>query len=58
LILLWQVKSSHLEKLQAPLKGFYIFDNSAHSPLFEEPQRVNRIFVGDVLEGKTLMTDK
>ena len=33
---------SYFEKLQAPLKGFYTFAQSAHSPMFEEPDKVLR----------------
>ena len=28
---------SYFEKLKAPVKGFYTFWKSAHSPIFEEP---------------------
>jgi pimeloyl-ACP methyl ester carboxylesterase len=51
------LSKAYLEKLQAPVKGFYTFENSAHSPLFEEPQRVNEIFVSDILKGKTILAD-
>ena len=30
---------SYFEKLQAPVKGFYTFEQSAHSPIFEEPEK-------------------
>ncbi len=30
----------YLEELAAPQKHFYLFDDSAHSPIFEEPQAV------------------
>ena len=33
----------YFQQLQAPAKGFYVFDNSAHSPLLEEPQEAHRI---------------
>jgi pimeloyl-ACP methyl ester carboxylesterase len=33
----------YLDDLEAPLKGFYWFDNSAHSPMFEEPERFSRL---------------
>ena len=51
------LSKAYLEKLQAPLKGFYTFEHSAHSPLFEEPQRVKDIFANDVLKGKVLLAD-
>jgi pimeloyl-ACP methyl ester carboxylesterase len=49
---------SYYEKLKAPIKGFYTFEQSAHSPLFEEPQRVREIFKGDILQGKAILVDK
>lgn len=30
----------YLEEIQAPEKHFYLFEDSAHSPIFEEPQAV------------------
>ncbi len=52
------LSKAYLKNLQAPLKGFYTFENSAHSPLFEEPRRVNEIFKNDILQGKILLADK
>jgi pimeloyl-ACP methyl ester carboxylesterase len=43
--------------LEAPLKGFYTFDHSAHSPLFEEPQRLRTILREDVLGGANALAD-
>lgn len=34
---------AYFEQLQAPVKGFYTFENSAHSPLFEEPEKMQQI---------------
>ena len=48
----------YLAKLQAPLKGFYTFNQSAHSPLFEEPELVRRIIEMDVLNNKNILADK
>ena len=45
------------QKLQAPSKGFYTFESSAHSPLFEEPERAIRILREDVLAGTTMQAD-
>jgi len=39
------------------MKGFYVFDNSAHSPLLEEPQAARRILEHDVLAGATTLAD-
>ncbi len=49
---------SYFEKLQAPLKGFYTFESSAHSPLFEEPAKMNEIIEKDVLTGKNVLSDR
>ncbi len=43
--------------LSAPAKGFYTFQDSAHSPLFEEPERGRQILRGDVLTGRTGLAD-
>ena len=45
------------DKLQAPIKGFYTFEHSAHSPLFEEPERMRQILVEDVLAGENSLAD-
>jgi pimeloyl-ACP methyl ester carboxylesterase len=44
------LSKAYLAKLRAPMKRFYIFNNSAHSPLFEEPKRVRQIFEQDILK--------
>ena len=48
---------SYLEKLKAPIKGFYTFEQSAHSPIFEEPERTLRILQEDVLSGANSLAD-
>jgi len=40
---------AYFERLDAPLKRFYTFERSAHSPLFEEPDRMREIMLTDVL---------
>ena len=47
----------YFEKLQAPVKGFYTFERSAHSPLFEEPEKANQIIREDVLSGRNDLAD-
>jgi len=47
---------NYFEKLQAPIKGFYAFEHSAHSPLFEEPERMQHILQEDVLAGVNNLT--
>lgn len=37
------------DRIRAPVKGFYTFETSAHSPLFEAPQRARQILLQDVL---------
>lgn len=51
------LSKAYLEKLEAPVKGFYMFENSAHSPLFEEPEKAERIILSDVLTGTNSLAD-
>jgi pimeloyl-ACP methyl ester carboxylesterase len=48
---------SYFENLKAPVKGFYTFENSAHSPLFEEPEKMRKIMQEDVLAGANNLAD-
>lgn len=48
---------SYFEKLRAPLKGFYTFELSAHSPMFEEPEKMRKILKQDVLAGVNILAD-
>jgi len=48
---------AYFDKLQTPLKGFYTFENSAHSPIFEEPEKALKILLEDVLNGKNSLAD-
>jgi pimeloyl-ACP methyl ester carboxylesterase len=48
---------AYFEKLDAPVKGFYTFLDSAHSPIFEEPQRFRKIMITDVLNNTTTLAD-
>jgi pimeloyl-ACP methyl ester carboxylesterase len=48
---------SYFDKLKAPVKGFYTFEQSAHSPLFEEPAKTVKILQMDVLAGKNALAD-
>jgi pimeloyl-ACP methyl ester carboxylesterase len=48
---------SYFEKLKAPIKGFYTFEKSAHSPLFEEHEKMQHILKEDVLAGVNNLTD-
>ncbi|TAL59785.1 MAG: alpha/beta hydrolase [Bacteroidetes bacterium] len=48
---------SYFAKLKAPVKGFYTFEQSAHSPLFEEPEKMQQILREDVLVGLNNLSD-
>ena len=48
---------SYYERLDAPVKGFYTFKQSAHSPLFEEPEKMREIVRADVLTGAKALAD-
>jgi pimeloyl-ACP methyl ester carboxylesterase len=54
----YTVARGYFDKLSAPVKGFYTFDESAHSPLFEEPERTRTIMRTDVLAGVTGLADR
>jgi pimeloyl-ACP methyl ester carboxylesterase len=47
----------YFEKIKAPVKGFYIFENSAHSPFFEEPGKMGKIIREDILSGLNNLAD-
>jgi len=44
-------------KIQAPVKGFYTFEDSAHGPAFEEPEKMLRVMREDVVEGRVGLAD-
>lgn len=49
---------AYFDSLKAPLKGFYVFAQSAHSPVFEEPGKVQRILREDVIAGTNRLADR
>ena len=53
----YPLAKSYYERLDAPVKGFYTFAESAHSPLFEEPTRMREIMQADVLAGAKGLAD-
>ena len=53
----YPLAKAYLDELQAPIKGFYTFENSAHSPMFEEPGRMKLLIQQDVLAGKNSLAD-
>jgi pimeloyl-ACP methyl ester carboxylesterase len=52
-----ELSRAWFDAIEAPLKGFYLFDNSAHSPLFEEPERATQILLNDVLGETNALAD-
>jgi pimeloyl-ACP methyl ester carboxylesterase len=53
----YPLANAYLDRLQAPIRGFYTFEHSAHSPMFEEPDRIKQIFQEDVLKGTNNLSD-
>lgn len=54
----YPLAKDYFDRLSAPVKGFYTFENSAHTPLFEEPDKVRQVLLEDVLTGQTNRADK
>ena len=54
----YPLAKSYFDSIRAPLKGFYTFSRSAHSPMFEEPEQMRRILAEDVLRGRATMADR
>ena len=53
----YHVAKTYFENITAPVKGFYTFESSAHSPMFEEPEKVQKILVEDILQGTNKLAD-
>jgi pimeloyl-ACP methyl ester carboxylesterase len=53
----YPTSKEYFQSLEAPVKGFYSFENSAHSPFLEEPDKMNRILKEDVLHGLVNLSD-
>jgi pimeloyl-ACP methyl ester carboxylesterase len=53
-----ELSRAYFDAIEAPVKGFYLFDNSAHSPLFEEPEKATEILLNDVLGGTNAQADE
>lgn len=51
------LSEDYLLKLDAPLKRFYTFENSAHSPMFEEPERFLEVLTGDIRQENIVNSD-
>lgn len=54
----YELAKKYFDKIKAPIKGFYTFDQSAHSPLFEEPEKMNKILIHDVRNLRMELADK
>jgi len=54
----YNLAKNYFEKIKAPVKGFYTFEKSAHSPMFEEPVRMQEILQMDVLNANNSLADK
>ncbi len=52
-----ELSRAYFDLIEAPVKGFYIFGDSAHSPLFEEPARAKEILLNDVLQAANALAD-
>jgi pimeloyl-ACP methyl ester carboxylesterase len=53
----YSLSESYFNKINAPVKGFYRFNHSAHSPIFEEPEKVISIIKSDVIKGQNNQAD-
>ncbi|NMS91111.1 alpha/beta hydrolase [Clostridioides difficile] len=53
----YSLAEEYIRVLQAPLKGFYTFEDSAHSPCQEEPEWMFQIMQEDVLQGRVDLAD-
>ena len=53
----YDLARQYFRKLDAPLKGFYTFEHSAHSPVLEEAEKARTIFREDVLAGSAAHAD-
>lgn len=53
----FDMQKEYFNQIQAPIKGFYTFNASAHSPLFEEPEHFLNIMLNDVLHAGNNFAD-
>ena len=53
----YDLAKAYAAHLDAPLVGFYTFEQSAHSPAFEEADRTLQVLTEDVLAGTTTLAD-
>lgn len=53
----YPLAKAYFDRLEAPVKGFYTFKQSAHTPFFEEPKKTREILRSDVLTGSRGLAD-
>jgi pimeloyl-ACP methyl ester carboxylesterase len=53
----YSMAEDYFKKIDAPIKGFYLFKESAHSPIFEEPKKMMQIMQEDVINRKNILAD-
>lgn len=53
----YEMTEEYLTQIEAPIKGFYLFKNSAHSPIFEEPNKVAQIVKSDIFLNTNMIAD-
>ncbi len=53
----YALQKEYYDQVQAPQKAFYTFENAAHSPLFEDPEKARAIFSQDILKGTISLSD-
>lgn len=53
----YDIAKQFAQKINAPIKGFYTFEHSAHSPCFEEPKKMYHILRADVLQNRDELSD-
>ena len=54
----YPLAKDYFEKLKTPIKGFYTFEQSAHTPLIEEPEKMMKTLQEDVLAGTNNLADE
>ena len=54
----YPLSKEYFDALKAETKGFYSFTDSAHSPLWEEPEKMMKILINDVLKGTVNLADQ
>lgn len=53
----YPLAKAYFKRLEVPMKCFYTFKQSAHTPFFEEPEKMREIMRADVLTGLMGLAD-